>query len=462
LFVARTPPARDEQEGLGKTWTALDGGFDPDCSARCHEKFRGSAISGRVVGREPGTARWFSARRRDRRQEARWVPLLSASSGGLLGERMSVSASAIKAAGRRRRGKQADLDAAFERAAELAADWITQTTLSPFTQDGYKRSIGSWLTWCRDIQIDPLLATSDDVARYRDELRPPEGQTEQPAGRHGEDEPREPLAPATVRFHLSAIAAFYRWARQQPDVEEVTTNPADWVKRPPRPDRAQAEWLSRIDALRYLDAARREGPRAHALAGMFLFYGQPTSGIAHLVGADVHRRGQDGPTIQTYGRRGVRKTVRLVEPILSDVLELAHAAGPNGALFPGQRTIAAGRHAIAAEIASINRRAQDPVLDGKGKRLHITPRLLVGTMLMAASRGGASAIDVIELTGFDTIQFTATQARAGLQAAECVVEYLHSGESLLPTGAPPERDPDEAQSQLDDLARYTPDVATTA
>jgi len=376
---------------------------------------------------------------------------------------MPVSADSIKATGQGR-GRQAELDAAYHHAVDLAARWINDATIRAFTEDGYSRSVNRWLTWCRSVQIDPLHATDAHVSRYRDELL---GRDEQPApsrrrraAAHHPDDPDkpQPLAESTVRYHLSVVASFYRWLRHQPDVEEVTSNPTDWVKRPPRPERT-LEWLSRADALRYLQAARREGPRAHALAAMFLFYGQPTSGIAHLTGADVHRRGQDGPTIQTYGRRGLRKTVRLVEPIVDDVLELARFAGSNGALFPGQRTPAAGRHAIAGEIAAINRRAKDPICDEKGSPLHITPRLLVGTMLMAASRGGASAIDVIELTGFDAIQFTATQARSGLQAAECVVEYLHTGKSLLPTGAPPERDADEVEPQLDELSRYTPDVA---
>lgn len=377
---------------------------------------------------------------------------------------MPVSADSIKATGQGR-GRQAELDAAYQRAVELAARWINDATVRAFTEDGYSRSVNRWLTWCRNVQIDPLYATDEHVSRYRDELL---GRDEQPAPSrrvrahaHPNDDTNtpQPLADATVRFHLSVVASFYRWLRHQPDIEEVTSNPADWVERPPRPERARGEWLSRADALRYLQAARREGPRAHALAAMFLFYGQPTSGIAHLAGADVSPRGQDGPTIQTYGRRGLRKTVRLVEPIVDDVMQLARFAGSDGALFPGQRTAAAGRHAIAGEIAAINRRAQDPICDEQGKPLHITPRLLVGTMLMAASRGGASAIDVIELTGFDAIQFTATQGRAGLQAAECVVEYLHTGKSLLPTGAPPERDGDEVKSLLEELARYTPDVA---
>ncbi len=311
--------------------------------------------------------------------------------------------------------------AACEQAAIDAAAFIN-TKPSEFSRDDYKRVLGDWLWWCRERYLDPYLVSGDHVSGWRDELR--DGSAH--------------LGDGTVRRYLSVLSSFYRYLQANPvpgQDARVRFNPVLWVGRPKQPPAGAQTWLSTDDALKMLMIADAAGPRALGLVSLFLLYGQPPSGIAELVCGDLARDGQDCPTIRTRGRRGYRAIVRLVNPAHDALFELARHQPPDAPLFPGRATLALGRHAAAREIADLNRAAADPLRDTAGHPRHVTPKLLTATFVTLAARAGASAQDVVELTGFEYASFTATAERSALQPTELIARYLADHASALQPAA---------------------------
>lgn len=320
---------------------------------------------------------------------------------------MSSTAARIRSRPPARTARERELDVAFDAAVDLAAAWVDLKS-SSFTKDNYLRVISRYLRYCRDhLEIDPLDAREEDVVALFE------------LARGG-------IRESTRNFETSTLSSFYRFAaerlRTTPGAR-APRNPTMLLPRSPvgNPDLRP---LSRVDAVRLLEAAHAQGPRPLALLSLFLLYGQPTTGVCQLRGQDIAVHATGASQLHTRGRRGRRSWVRLVPPAAGALVDLA-GPDPDAPLFPGARTAVMERHACAREIALINQDAPHPVLDAAtGTPLRITPRLLVTTFTFAAVQGGADYAQVMQTTGLDIDDLKTVEDLAAPSPAEVVLSYL--------------------------------------
>ena len=96
--------------------------------------------------------------------------------------------------------------------------WLRNRRLSEHTREAYRRDVGSWLTWCRDRDLDPLLATFIHVNAFAREL---ESTSDSRTGRR--------LSPATVARKLSGLSSWYGFLMK---INAVAANPVGGADRP--------------------------------------------------------------------------------------------------------------------------------------------------------------------------------------------------------------------------------------
>jgi integrase/recombinase XerD len=76
--------------------------------------------------------------------------------------------------------------------------WLRNRRLSEHTREAYRRDVGSWLTWCRERDLDPLAATFIHVNAFARDL---ESTSDPRTGRR--------LTAATVARKLSGLSSWY-------------------------------------------------------------------------------------------------------------------------------------------------------------------------------------------------------------------------------------------------------------
>jgi len=96
--------------------------------------------------------------------------------------------------------------------------WLRNRRLSEHTRHAYRKDVGTWLTWCRQRELDPLTATFVHVNAYAREL---ESTSERRTGK--------PLTPATVARKLSGLSSWYAFLVK---INALAANPVGGADRP--------------------------------------------------------------------------------------------------------------------------------------------------------------------------------------------------------------------------------------
>lgn len=127
---------------------------------------------------------------------------------------------------------------------DVARGWLLTYADRPNTLRAYRWAILDWFNFCRQADVDPLLARRALVELYKNYLYD--------AGRK----------PATVNARLSAVSSFYTYAV---DEDHVPKSPSRGVRRPKLSDQSSSTGLTREELNAFLAEARRRGPQLHAL-----------------------------------------------------------------------------------------------------------------------------------------------------------------------------------------------------
>ena len=127
----------------------------------------------------------------------------------------------------------------------LAASWLVE--YRGHTRVAYLRDLAAWSVFCRERELDLLVASRAVVAAYADHLLE--------AG----------LGAATINRKLSALTGFYRRAVE---LGLVASNPAEFVRRPKVSQEGVTPGLDRDELRRVLAAARLADTRTLALVSL--------------------------------------------------------------------------------------------------------------------------------------------------------------------------------------------------
>lgn len=240
---------------------------------------------------------------------------------------------------------------------ETAEQWLA--SYPPTTADAYRRAFRSWEAHCAGRGVDVLGAARADVEAWRRSME--EGG----------------LAPRTVRQRLAAIASFCAYAG--------VPSPLGSVRRPPLPA-LPPMGLSRGELTALLEAARRDGPRSHALVTLLAFTGLR---ISEALGAQVQDLGREGgfDVLHVEGKGARHATVALCARAVAALAPI-RSGRKSGPLFATSSGHAMDR---AAAWKLLRRLAQEADLDG-GDDFH--PHQLRHTFVSLALDEGASLRDV--------------------------------------------------------------------
>lgn len=206
-------------------------------------------------------------------------------------------------------------------ASELASEVTTEALLATFadfleidvgagdaaddTLRTYRQQLLQYVQWCDRQQIDPALATKDDIKQYR---------------RWAID--RRRFKPATVALKLSVVRRFYQAA-----VEKglLASNPAAGVK-PPREKRDPADritYLEDAEVRQLLHAVPRDdslkSARDRLLLAIMALEGPRTVELHRANLRDIVRQGRNWG-IRVEGKRNIR-----VVPLTPDLARLLEA-----------------------------------------------------------------------------------------------------------------------------------------
>jgi site-specific recombinase XerD len=252
--------------------------------------------------------------------------------------------------------------------------WLAQAHM-PLTCAAYRTALRRYLIWCQKSEIAPLAARSSDVAAYRDALSA--------AGYH----------PQSIRLNLSALRAFYSWARDEGlqiahPVEGVRVLGARAATTAHKRSRLSAEEVRRLLSTCNADPA---GSRDRAMLSLMLYCALRMIELQRAEVGDLERReGESLLWVWGKGRSGPDEYVVLPAPAeeaLQAWLGLRPRAG--GALFISLSPRSYGRPLGLAYVRKMirarYRRAgiADP---------HITPHSLRDTAISAAIDGGATPL----------------------------------------------------------------------
>lgn len=182
--------------------------------------------------------------------------------------------------------------------------WLGNRRLSEHTRDAYRRDVQSWLRWCEERALDPMLATFIHVNAYARELEstldPRTGKT---------------LTAATVGRKLSGLSSWYGFLVK---VNAVMANPVGGADRPQvARDHSATIGLSpsEVDAL--LVAAETDtGParvRNHAVIAVLADLGLR---VGEVVGLNVEDLGYERGhrSVRFTGKGGVKRRRALTPP----------------------------------------------------------------------------------------------------------------------------------------------------
>ena len=202
------------------------------------------------------------------------------------------------------------------------------------TRRAYWADMRHYGAWCADRGVELLAVRLDAVNLYRAEL---EG-----AG----------LTPSTVARRLSALASFYRYARDRglrPDA------PTDRVRRPRVGDETPRLGLDRDEARRLLEVAEAAGPRDRALVALLLGAGLRVSEALALEVADLDL--ERGHRVARIVGKGGRPRVTVLPAPVAVALDAVIGARTEGRVIVDAEGGALTRHQAGRIVARLARAA---------------------------------------------------------------------------------------------------------
>lgn len=238
----------------------------------------------------------------------------------------------------------------------------------------YRPAVMSWLTWCRDNNLDPL-----EVKRVHFELW----------GKWLDDV--EGMAVNTRRNYIGTVKGMYALAFADGDIER---NPAANVRRPKVSKGSSGAWLDKGRLRSFLDASARKDPQ--------------TACIAHIIGLHGWRIGSVlGLRVEDIGVRGGRLTadIDLKGCDSKTSFAMADAVRPFAERCIGGRTrgpllVGANRKAMAYPEAKriVADLGRDIGVDG------LTPHDLRRSFVTLARDAGIPDRDIMASTGHASMQ----------------------------------------------------------
>lgn len=266
--------------------------------------------------------------------------------------------------------------------------WLNNRRLSANTRDAYRRDVHSFLAWCADRDLSPLLARFTHINEYGRWLEAT------PQRRTG-----KPLAPASVARKLAGLSSWYDFLVK---MDLLGANPVAGADRP-SVDRDQSTTVGltsrEVDAL--LRAAQADSPRAYALMCLLADLGLRVSEAVGLKLDDlVYERGHR--TVRFTGKGG-RVHRRLVSPGVSHAVNtyLLHRADEarcdtselSGPVFVTKTGKAMDRHLVFKMVRELAKRAGIESAD------RLSPHSLRHAFATTARQEGASLEDVQDAMG---------------------------------------------------------------
>ncbi|GAA0909604.1 tyrosine recombinase XerC [Virgisporangium aurantiacum] len=199
------------------------------------------------------------------------------------------------------------------------AGWLREHTDAPTTQRAYLRDLHTWLTWCRDADVDPRAARRPDAAAWAEDL------ATAPSSATG-----RPLAASTRARMLAAVSSWYGYLLSL-DEDLVARNPIAPLRRPTVATNQSATVGLTAHQARALIAAADADPhraalRTRAAIRLLLEVGLR---VAEVCGLDVADYGHNrGHRTLRYIAKGQRTMTRAVHPDTAAALDayLAHRA----------------------------------------------------------------------------------------------------------------------------------------
>jgi site-specific recombinase XerD len=293
--------------------------------------------------------------------------------------------------------------------AELATSWHqpdpTQYAAMSFlaryrgaTLRAYSQDLRHFLRWCAERAVDPLLAERAHLELY---LRWMEQQG---------------LAPARIGRRFTTVAGFYRYAVIDGRVQK---DPSLAVTRPRVPWEGQRRTvLHPLEYAALLTAARRDGPRSHALVALLGMIGLRVGEATGINITDL--RSQSGYELLTIMGKGAKPAlIPLPVPVLRAVRDATEgrAAGPLLLNRYGERL---SRQAAANQLIRLARTA--------GVTQHLSPHTLRRTFCTAGLVSGVPLRDMQyamrHADSRTTLRYDMARANLDRHAAHAVAAYL--------------------------------------
>ncbi len=264
-------------------------------------------------------------------------------------------------------------------ARENRVEALVEAFLAPHTsatRRAYAQDLGVWLSYCRQVRLEPLAAGRGDVERYVAHLRD--------AG----------AAPATMARRLGTLHGLLRYAVEEGLLER---SPMLRVRRPAVPRTSPRRGLDRQEATTLLAAAAAADSRTHLLVSLLLLTGVR---IQEAVGSsvdDLHRRG-DYLVLEVTRKGGHRDRVVLAEYLQSAIHQYlkGRRTGPLLLSRTGRRL---DRTNAGRLIKALGRTALP-------ERGDLCPHVLRHAFMQLALQGGATVWDVSRAAGHQDVRVT--------------------------------------------------------
>lgn len=282
----------------------------------------------------------------------------------------------------------------------LVAAWLVSFN-SPHTQRAYARDMKTWLRFCDDVQVDPLLAIRAHVDAWKN----------QGCGfTNG--------APTSIARRLSAVSSWYSYLVWE---EVLDKSPAAHIKRPEvDPYYSSTRSVDQAGAKAMIAAAGDSGPRDLTVVAVLLLSGLRES---ELVLADVDDVGwEDGcRTIDVVRKGGARQRLPLSEAAAA-ALDGHIADRTSGPLIIDR----AGERVSVYQVYRIVRRialaAKVPHAD------KISPHSLRHSFVTLALDSGALLHDIQDAVGHrdpkTTVRYSRARGQLKRNPTHKLTEYL--------------------------------------
>jgi site-specific recombinase XerD len=252
------------------------------------------------------------------------------------------------------------------------------------TRRAYASDLEDWFAFCQAMSVDPLAAGRAHVDTWARSLAEIDGRT-----------------PATVARKLSAVSGFFRYALNE---DVIGRNPVAAVRRPKVGSDTQSAGLDRDELTSLVEAARKDGPRTHALVLLLALNGLR---IFEALGADASDLDTErGHRILRITRKGGRKSNIPLAPRTSEALDAYLSGRTTGPLF----STSTGARLDQPAVWRTLRRLAITAVPAKAKSLH--PHDLRHSFVTLSLDAGASLRDVQDACGHSDPRTTRRYDRA--------------------------------------------------